>query len=512
LKLLLTHARRQDGIALIMAIGILGVLSIVSASLIYYSSTNSRQASYQGKSAGALDVAEAGINQALSVLNNPQNNALDPKLLDANGATSAVDPFTSSYGGGTVSWSGTFDAATLIWTIDATGRVPNPTGAADIVRRYTAKVSVHLDSTLPPNTTAWNYIFATRTGDPDGCDMYVRNNVTGSSRLYVVGNLCLKQNVSITSSPLVVRQRFLLENNAAAGSTGSRIEAYVGGSGGLRCKYATAAWTSTCDDTNKVFSHLVGSTTAGVNYNPPIIEPPTINLAGWYPVATPGPATDCTSSNGARSGTPPTWDTNYVAGGAPDNSVSSIFDITAASSYTCRVGPANDPVGELSWNATTRVLTVHGTMFIDGSAKMNNGQINTYNGFGTLYLTGTFVLGIGTKMCGAVSGSNCANVGSGGWDPNTKLLAIVVNGVGGQAGTDNGALFSQNSQWQGAVYATHSISFENNVQTAGPLIGDTVELINNTVVNTFPLIAVPAGVPGDPILHATPGTPTLYPN
>jgi Tfp pilus assembly protein PilX len=38
--------RRQDGITLIMAMGILGVLTMTGASLIYYSSTNARSAEY----------------------------------------------------------------------------------------------------------------------------------------------------------------------------------------------------------------------------------------------------------------------------------------------------------------------------------------------------------------------------------------------------------------------------------------------------------------------------------
>ena len=59
--------------------------------------------------------------------------------------------------------------------------------------------------------------------------------------------------------------------------------------------------------------------------------------------------------------------------------------------------------GELSWNATTKTLTVKGTIFIDGSAKVANGAFNTYNGQATIYLSGTFYLD--GKLCGGVSGA-----------------------------------------------------------------------------------------------------------
>ena len=42
------------------------------------------------------------------------------------------------------------------------------------------------------------------------------------------------------------------------------------------------------------------------------------------------------------------------------------------------------PVGEISWNATTRMLTVYGTIYLDGSAYVGNGLLNQYNGVATI--------------------------------------------------------------------------------------------------------------------------------
>ena len=111
-----------------MAIGILGVLSLTAASLVYYSSSNTREASRSGKSEVALNLAEAGINQALAVLNDEDNNALYTKLLDSNPATAAIDSFTSTFENGTATWSGTLDYQNMTWDITSTGQVDNPTG------------------------------------------------------------------------------------------------------------------------------------------------------------------------------------------------------------------------------------------------------------------------------------------------------------------------------------------------------------------------------------------------
>src|SRR5215210_4137260 len=80
------------------------------------------------------------------------------------------------------------------------------------------------------------------------------------------------------------------------------------------------------------------------------------------------------------------------------------------------------PSGELSWNATTKTLTVKGTIFIDGSARVSNGALNTYNGQATLYLSGTFRQT--GSLCGSVSAGACAFST---WNPNTELLTIVAN-------------------------------------------------------------------------------------
>ncbi|HEU4450175.1 MAG TPA: hypothetical protein VFR63_09395 [Gaiellaceae bacterium] len=488
---------RQDGMTLIMAVGILGMLSLTGATLIYYSSTNARSVEYSVRNASAYDLAEAGIDEMMAVLSKPTNNALLPDVLPET---------THEYDSGTVTWSGTLDQLTQTWSLTSTGRIDNPTGTAtsDVTRTLTAKVPVTPTLTQPLNNPAWNYIYATSTGQP--CDMTVAQNVSGSSRLYVEGNLCLENNVAITQTSLLVKGNLDLANNArvgAATSMSTRVETYVGGS----CRYGGGSWATPCSgnqDARRIYSKMgAPDYTVGVNTSVPVIAAPSADVSAWYANSIPGPSLDCSSANGARSGTPPTWDND----GVRNNSVP-LFELTAASSYTCRVGPANNPTGELSWNAATKVLTVYGTMFIDGSLTITNGTLNSYNGQATIYLSGTLYLGNNTKLCGGVSGSSCD---FGAWNPNTEMLTFVTGGSGGLAGTDVGILVANNGQFQGGLFSQYAVRFTNNSRSDGPIVGSTMIFDNNVTNDQFPTITtVPVGMPGNPAVYAQPNPPQLY--
>jgi hypothetical protein len=411
-------------------------------------------------------------------------------------------------------------------------------------RTLTAQVPVTPSFAQPLNNPAWNYVFATRTGDPSGCDLTLNNNVSGGSRLYISGNLCLNNNVSVTSNPLVVKGKLQLNPNAAVGASTSlatRVETYVGGSGGQYCKYANQAWSpsgggANCSDTDHVYSKLPNGTTIGVTTSAasiPQIAAPSVDWDGWYTNSIPGPTKDCSNTIGTKSGTTPTWDTNTVRNPTTNGTVGTVFDLTPATSYSCRVGPARSPsnclpppsyagqtapvctqypTGELTWDATTKTLTAYGTMFFDGSVKVDNNALNQYNGRATLYVQGT--LRMDGKLCGGVSGSEC-NFAA--WDPNTEMLTFVVGGDGAlanggqQVASGFSADFINSSQFQGAVYATNAVNFGNNAKADGPLVASYVVFSNNVTSDNFPTIqTVPAGMPGNPAVYAQPNPPQLY--
>jgi hypothetical protein len=70
---------------------------------------------------------------------------------------------------------------------------------------------------------------------------------------------------------------------------------------------------------------------------------------------------------------------------------------------------------------------------------------------------------------------------------------------------------TNNSQFQGALYATKGVNFGNNAKSDGPLVASYVVYSNNVTSDNFPLIQnVPAGMPGSPLVYAQPNSSQLY--
>jgi Tfp pilus assembly protein PilX len=561
--------RRQDGLALPLVLGIVTVLSISVGTLAYYSSTNTREASSSKDNTRSFALSESGLANAMAVLSNPSNNALDPDTLPSTEATAS----SLTYEDGTAKWWGVLDRGQAVWTVSAVGLTKNPTGseAAQVRRSLTARVSIQPTYTQPLNNPVWNYLYSGHTGST--CDQSLNNNISGASRMYVAGNLCLSPNVELSQSVVIVGGNLDVQNNAAVGAPtnmSTRVETSVGGS----CRYGVGSWV-TCDgnqDARHIYSKLSDGTTTHVNHDPPVVAPPVADFATWYENAIPGPSQSCTTS----SGTPPAFDNNYPA---RDNSVSTPFDLTPASSYICRVGPGASttlssainssqttvgvlsatgfptsqfkiriddevmtvtggygtttwtvtrgasgttavahaasqtviwddatPSGELSWNATTKTLTVKGTILIDGSAKISNAALNTYNGQATLYLSGTFYAN--GSLCAKFSGSACDFAS---WNPNSELLSIVANGNGGQVTSGDSIQFANNFSFEGALFATNAVEFGNNVSIGGPVVGSQILLSNNLATNNFPVITtVPVGMPSNPAVYAQPNPPQMF--
>jgi len=74
--------------------------------------------------------------------------------------------------------------------------------------------------------------------------------------------------------------------------------------------------------------------------------------------------------------------------------------LTPGTSYMCKT-----PNGQISWDNASSTLTLTGTVFIDGSAKVDNGRTNLYTGSGVLYLSGSFLLK-NSKLCALSSTSS----------------------------------------------------------------------------------------------------------
>ena len=297
--------RRQDGIALVMAIGILGVLTITGRRSSTTRTRTRGAPSTPRTTPRAYDLAEAGINEMTGILNNPGNNALNQYLLPST---------THTYDGGTVQWTGTLAQSVTgasTWSLTSVGRVKNPTGASanPVTRTLTAKVPVVPTYTQPLNNPSWNFIYSRATGST--CDMTIQQSVVVKSPLYVAGNLCLENTASITAGPLIVHGSLAMAQSANFAGTASVPLNQLRVKNG--CKWKNNAAHNPCQQGagasgfDNVYATLLDNA-------PAVSAPPSVDWDAWYLNSNPGPYYGCLQS----SGTPPSFDNDQGLATAPN--------------------------------------------------------------------------------------------------------------------------------------------------------------------------------------------------
>ena len=520
----------ERGQSLVLALLVLTVLAIVLGSVIFFTSTNQRNSAYEKAAGVSRSLAEAGVNNGISVL------AKAAQTSSANLISSTLLPTqTSTYSGGSVQWWGTFDgseqstscppptigstvyACVGTWTLHGTSTVINPTGGAAIHRTVTANMQVYRAQTSNP-ADVWNWVFSPKASGTNACDTSFGNSLTLNVRVWVGGNLCATNTVKFQKSLYVGGYLNLANPQATVGTNSTPIaspeEVYVGGG----CQYSNKPFFNPCVKDGTIVSGKAAQTNVFTNtlytqngtpippFNPlpatdtifPNVAPPplcwglgdcppsssTPIAGGWYSVASPGPLHPCDTSSTTPAGNPlPQFDS---AGNTSfDNSVPGVFNLTPdAYSYTCKTAG-----GELSWDRTSRTLTVQGVIFIDGSATAytsGNSPV-TYKGWGgspsgtcntigsceaVLFLSGTFLIQ-GENLCAVVNaaGNGCD---TNAWDPNKRLLIVATHGQGGQLSANDGVEINTNqSTFQGGLYAKYAIAIQSGGTVQGPLVSGT---------------------------------------
>jgi Tfp pilus assembly protein PilX len=503
-------ARNERGLALPMAIGIMAVLGVAGASLMLYTTSNQRHAHHSRAEQQAYALAEAGLNDAFSVLASGY-----PATYPGN--SSLLPTTTRSYDNGSVTYSGTLSTLSATWTVTSTSTVRNPSAGGSVHQTLTAVVPVNLSGTTSTVPPAWNWIYSGATGNT--CDVTLQQSVQLASPLYVAGNLCLQNTAAVvqpsggSGNRLVVGGKLTLSQSAnAVGTSGTPLtEAHVIGG----CQYKNNTFYNPCQPNlaaSNVWVQSGGFYTTAPN---PAIPAPTVDWWGNYQRAAPGPFRPCYSS----SGTVPTFEVASETGSAVQSNmnadVPSVFNLTPASSYSCTSG-----LGTLAWNASTKVLTVSGTIFLDGSVSMDmswaSGAVATYRGQAVLYAYGTLLVK-NTSLCVVVQGSGC-DQSSGAWDPNQNVLIVAAHGNGSAGGSQgqvsNGdSIQVVSSNFQGGLYGTDAIDIGTTSQVQGPLVSPSTIMPGQSGSFSFPAIQLlPFSVPGStaPLPSATLSPPVNY--
>jgi len=506
----------ERGQSLVIALLVLTFLALALGGVMIFTAGNQRNANLSKAQQVATTLAEAGVNNAVSVLSQaavPGNAGNVHLLPPAGGGNSTLMPSSwatansNSYSGGTVKWYGTVASVTSgpaasqgwWWTLHAKATVPNPTGAAAIVKYMSAKVQVNAPLPASYQVAVWNTVYSPFGPTPGVCDTSIGQGINISIPVYVGGNLCMGQNATITKPVWVGGYLYFANKQSSIGSKNATINsAHVGsycqvqnsGTQVNPCKSEpvqgnqpnTNIWvTGAPNNLTGPASDFAGVTAPKICWGPgSCVGDPD---GGWYTVSSPGPLNPCTTS----SGTPPTFDNDTTM----NNSVLTTFNLTPAASYTCTT-----PQGQLSYNAATRVLTIAGTVFIDGNVTMTTpgNSVITYTGTGSggactnngdcqsvLYASGDISIS-SEKLCAVVSGNNCdwSN-----WNPNKKILIFASNGPNGVT------VGPSQTSFQGGLYATNTIATGQSALTEGPLVSGTKTVVlGQQFGGTFPPITI----------------------
>ena len=512
-------AGNERGFALVLALGVTIVLGMTVVTVVEATQANERTSVQSKNRVSAFTLAEAGINLAASVIrtsSTPDYAGLLPQR-------------TTTYDNGFVVWSGTMDDTqpntncpghASCWMLTATGHVRNPSGGRDITRTATARVPIDAVYSQKLVNNVYDYVFVYGTNNASGCDFSNANNSSFGSRLYVQGNLCLSGSTSVTNEIDVWGHAVLLNPSTIGQKQGSTITNDTAGVhivGGCSTSSSGPFTPWACGTAQSVYANPAADT------SPVSLDAPDVvgSAQGWYKSASPGPYAPCKTSSGLPSNTSnwaTAFDNDVPAGSQPDyshmnRSVPGAFDLTPTTgAYSCKTA-----FGELSWdpNATDAnnnvvpTLTVKGTIFIDGNARIapSNIQLIRYVGVGTIYVSGSFVLK-GTHVCAAYvfSSKDCdwSLPGAGHWDVTTNFLQIVagVVGGGGQAETPDSSTSVELSSagYQGGLTAASKTDVGSSSTTQGPLVQRSMTLGQSLVTKPFgTLTDVPTATPDNPI-------------
>lgn len=434
-------ATDEQGIALVLALITLLVLSSLTGSVLVASAVNHRNAKVSSDENHAFALAEEGVAYAEGRLYSAATSG-EPVL---------VPQTTFSQDGGTVSYVGTLSGTT--WTLTGTGVY----GAA------TRTASVQADVPAPytiSDPTIWNYLYAD-SHQTTGCAAAFNGNVSLGVPLYSQGNLCFNGNINFKGSDLEVGGNLTFTGNISIGSRNAPISK-MNVVGTWPQKSCTDPFTPIC-----VAAPGVGRTLD------PQLTMPAIDLAGNY----------ATQKAATKTGCPASFFDNDTT---LNNSLTSVNLFPSGSSYDCHVGSY-----ELAWDGHGG-LTVNGVFLFDGSLSLSGNVTVIYSGSGTIYFDGGMSTSGNISLC-AVTGSVGHQTCTANWNPNTNGLILAA----GCAGTGSTCVnYQGNTNLQIGTYATGGFSEGGNVVDMGPVIANTLALNGNTGV-MLPFHTLPPGAPSD---------------
>ena len=220
---------REDGIALVLAIAVLAFLSAATATAIYMTTASHSTANNSSASQNAYALARAGLDDALGVL----TGQIDTDGSIRDGATSPIDPSllstprSVSYAslGGTVTYSGSLNTTSYVWTITSTGSVKQQDTSTPVTRTLTQMATV-VGLNQGANGGSWSRFYQ---DDADPNDCLTLDATSWVTNIGTRGCLVLQNGATITGSTVNVDVGTTVTINGVATNTGTKSPASATG-------------------------------------------------------------------------------------------------------------------------------------------------------------------------------------------------------------------------------------------------------------------------------------------
>jgi len=534
-------AADERGFALVIALAVTVVFSMTVITVIEAARSNSRASDMSKNRVSAYDLAEAGISNANALLT--AKNPYDQHLLHPQGQYQPADcanppanptgaallgntcsPLTYTLDGGSVTVWGWLNTSTANWTITSTGTVTrNAFASQPATKTLTVVVHIRARASQQNVTPAWNYVFVKDTTSSI-CNITLDQTTALTSSVYTEGNLCFKNSASISETNaadpvlLEVRGKLVWLSGASKGVGQSSplqelTSAKIGGGCAIGA-VTNAGHTCQRPPTGSDYFYVKSG---GYTSQADAIASPSLTTTDWdnyYQTSTISRLSPC-AAGGLTS-------TNFDNDTTRNTSLSTAFNLTPGTNYTCQTTNANGfVIGELDWDASSHILSVRGTVFIDGNVTINGvvkyRGVNKYGthpsgsdgsdglgGMMVMYVSGTVSLSNSGVFCGwntnndtaAYSGSSCD---FNAWTPGTSMLMFIAHG---------GVTLNQSSFFQGAIFSEGNVSLGQSAQTEGPIITNTLTLGQSVQLKPLPGLAdLPLGAPGNPNTSGYPEQP-----
>ena len=178
---------RQDGIALVLSLIVMGALTIATAAIVTQTNSNEHAFGRDRQANRALNIAEAGLNAAVATLHaSPASTASLPN------ASGTLDNGTWSYTASRQQDSSNPDL--YYWTVTSTGVSPDRSVTRIVSRRIAQTITHHSSSQTIHHDASPAYDYGFFLGDPasDCVTVGTGNNFSGnltiSTSMYVAAH------------------------------------------------------------------------------------------------------------------------------------------------------------------------------------------------------------------------------------------------------------------------------------------------------------------------------------